>query len=102
MEPFRKYLAENSVTVNQDGVDAGKQAVIAGIEDHPCQVEGYSFSDWAVHQVSDDAAILTYRATQNAVCGGEKIPENVVVSATYVRRDGNWLSASYHETPAKM
>jgi hypothetical protein len=100
-EPFRKHLAENAVAMGAWGIQVGKQKAIEELQAHPCEVESYSFSDWAAHRVSEDAAILTYRATQKGVCNGEKIPENVIVSATYVRENGTWLAASYHETPAE-
>jgi hypothetical protein len=98
--PFHLYLADNSVTISAGGIEAGKQTVIESIENSTCDVKGFSFSDWAVHQVSKNVAILTYRATQDAVCDGEKIAEKVVVGAVYVRQDGKWLSTSYQETPA--
>lgn len=100
-EVFRTHLTENTVIMGPWGVQVGKQKAIEELESHPCEVESYSFSDWAAHRVSEHTAILTYRATQKAVCDGEKIPENVIVSATYVRENGAWLAASYHETPAE-
>ena len=100
--PFHLHMAENSVSVSPDGVLAGKQVVIQTIENTDCEVKSYSFSDMAVHRVSNNAAILTYRAEQDAVCDGEKIPENVVVAAVYVRQYGRWLATSYQETPIGM
>ena len=101
-EPFRKHLVENALTIGGWGVEAGKQKAIQMIESDVCDVESYSHSDWAVHRVADNVAILTYRATQNATCEGEKIPEKIVASSTYVQKDGIWMSASYHETPIEM
>ena len=100
--PFREHLVDNSVAINQEGVFTGKQAVIEDIEQGTCDVKSYSFSDWAVHRVSEDTAILTYRATQEAICDGQKIPENVIASSVYVRQNGTWMNAAYHETPAVM
>jgi uncharacterized protein (TIGR02246 family) len=100
---FREHIVDNHLQINAEGVLwSGKQEVIQGIEENDCDVKGFSLSDWVVHRVSDDTAILTYRGTQDAVCNGEKIPEHVVASAVYVRQDGRWMSASYHETPAEM
>jgi hypothetical protein len=95
-------MAENNVSISADGVEAGKQNVIANIENNTCEVKSFSFSDWAVHRVSNNTAILTYRATQDAVCDGEKLPEKVVAAAVYVRQYGRWLVTSYQETPAGM
>ena len=100
--PFRQHLVDNCVGISEQGVVAGKQETIEPIEQGTCDVNSYSFSDWAVHRVSEDTAILTFRATQDAICDGRKIPENVIVSTVYVRQNGTWMSAAYHETPAVM
>jgi hypothetical protein len=76
------------------------QTVIQGIEGEGCEVQEYSLSDWAVHQVGENTVLLTYRATQDGVCNGETLPE-VVASAVYVRQNGKWMSGSYHETPVR-
>lgn len=59
------------------------------------------FSDWAAHRLTDDVALLTYRATQDGSCGGQALPGALVVSSVYVRRGGSWMNAAYHETPAR-
>ncbi len=101
--PLREHLVDNYVGINQEGFWAvGKQETIEAIEQGTCDVEGFSLSDWAVHPVSEDTAILTYRATQDAICDGVKNPENVILSAVYVRQNGIWMAAANHETPAVM
>lgn len=98
--PFEANLAANSVQIGGWGMVSGKEAIVEGIGSGDCEVEGFSFSDWKAHEVNDHTAILTYTANQNAVCGGQKSPEKVYVSAVYVHEGDQWLSASYHETPA--
>jgi hypothetical protein len=46
-------------------------------------------------------AILSYTATQDAICDGTKMPAKIYSSSVYVRKDGKWLSAAYQETPAE-
>ncbi len=97
--PFREHLADNSVSINPQGVSAGKEEAIKSMTATPCEVRGFSFSDWQVHELSGDTVIVTYKAKQDATCGGTKIPADVVASSVYVKKDGKWLAASHQETP---
>ena len=96
---FQKHIVENSVNVGPWGTMTGKEAIVAMIAEHDCQLEDAQFSDWKVHRLSDDTVILTYNAMQKGTCDGQALPEKVAVSAVYVRHDDHWMSASYHETP---
>lgn len=97
--PFEKYLTDDAVNVSADGVTTGKATFLEMLRSQPCDVNGFTFSDWAVHRVTDDVAILTYSATQDGSCGGETLASSLNVSSVYVRKDGMWMSAAYHETP---
>jgi len=46
-----------------------------------------------------NAVLLTYTATQDAVCGGKKAPTTLRVAVNYVKRDGKWLEAMYMQAP---
>ena len=98
VKPFEMHLAENAVQIGPWGITEGKADVIADIASGECQVEGYEQEQWKAHRVSESTAILTYTAEQDAVCDGEKVPENIAVSAVYVWEEDGWKSASYHET----
>ncbi len=102
MAPFKAHLTDGAINVDAGGVEAGKEDMIEYLSKNPCDVKGYSFSDWAAHPVTDDVAILTYKATQDGTCGERRLDPEVVVSAVYVRQGGQWMAASYHETPARM
>ncbi len=99
--PFEKNMVESSISVGPWGIQSGKAEIMAEISDGGCEVAGYSFSDWKVHKVGDGTAILTYSATQDAVCDGQTVPASIVVSSTYVMHGDHWMSASYHETPVE-
>jgi hypothetical protein len=96
---FQKHLVDDAVDVGPWGIHVGKSTVIADITDGGCDVKGYSFADWQAHKVGESTAILTYSATQDAVCDGETIPTDIVVSSTYVMSGGTWKTASHQETP---
>ena len=71
---------------------------IADVSSHNCQMKEFELSDSNLRQVSPDVAILTYTATQDTTCGGQKMPAKVYSTAVYVRQDGKWRSTSYQET----
>lgn len=72
--PFGEHLTDPAVNVGPSGTSSGKDGVLAFIAAHDCEVAGYSSSDWSVHRVTDDVVLLTYRATQDAACGGRGAP----------------------------
>jgi hypothetical protein len=98
--PFKTYLTSDSVNIGDQGV-AGKNDVIKTLEGMSCDVKSYELSDIKVVFLDSDAALVTYKATQDGTCGGETIPAAVWASSTYVRRGGKWLAASHQETTAK-
>ena len=98
--PFREHIVENHVQIGGDGLTAGTEAVLSAMgEENTCDVESFALSNWQVHRIAEDALILTYNATQDAVCDGQQNDPEVVSSAVYVRVDGRWMAASYQESP---
>jgi hypothetical protein len=98
--PFQKHLLDNVVNIDEGGLTVGKAAYLTGLKDHPCDVKSFSMSDWAAREVAAGVAILTYKAAQDATCDGQKRPASVLVSSVYVQKNGTWMSAAYHESPA--
>ena len=97
---FKTYLSADSVNIGDQGV-AGKNDLLKAFEGMSCDVKSYELSDIKVNFLDSDAALMTYKATQEGTCGGEAIPGAVWASSTYVRRGGKWLAASHQETTAK-
>ena len=98
--PFKTHLTEDSMMITTGGVSSKEQA-IKDITSGQCKVTSYSLSDMKVRTVTSDTAILTYKAAQDAICEGNKIPAEVYASSVYVKQGGKWLAASYQETPIK-
>lgn len=98
-QPFEMHLSDDTVNINAGGITSGKAQVIQSVAGGTCDVKSYSLSDWKVHQLTEDTAILTYRAQQSGTCDGEPIPAAVYASSVYLKKGGKWLAASYHETP---
>jgi hypothetical protein len=98
-KPFEEHITKESVNITAMGITSGKAALIDEITNSDCDVKSYSLSDVKLHRLGKDAAMLTYKAAQDATCAGEKIPAEVLVSSTYVKEADAWRAASYQETP---
>ena len=97
---FQTYLSADSVMVGDAGV-ANKTEAVKEIEGMGCDVKSYELSDIKVTFLTSEAALITYKAAQDATCNGQAAPPVVWASSAYVKRGGKWFAASHQETPAK-
>ena len=98
--PTRKETVESYVQVVAGvGMTAGREAVAKAIETHNCVMKSFEFTDARIRRPAPDVAIVTYVATQDTSCGGQKLPKKLFVSSTWVKRDGEWMGFQYQETP---
>jgi uncharacterized protein (TIGR02246 family) len=79
-------------------VETGRDKIMAGINGNSCKMKSFEFADVKVRQLSPDIAILTYTATQDATCQGQRLPEAVYSTVVYVQQAGEWRWTSYQET----
>ena len=100
MKVFKANLSADSVMVNDSGVSS-KADALKEMESVSCEVKSYALSDIKVMFMNNDAALITYKSTQDATCGGQAVPAAVWASSAYVKRGGRWYAASHQETPAK-
>ena len=100
MKFFRANLAPEAIMIGDSGV-ADKKTSVSAMEGTPCEVTTYELSDIKVTFLNSSTAIMTYKSTQDATCGGEKVPPTVWSSSTYVMKGGRWYAAAHQETPAK-
>lgn len=100
VKPFKAALPTDAITVSDTGVD-GRDATLKSIAGNDCKVNSYSLSDFKLTMLNADVAVLTYKGTQDATCGGAAVPAAVWASSVFVRRGGKWYAATHQETPAK-
>lgn len=60
-----------------------------------CEVKSYALSDEQVSWLGKDAALVTYKATVDGACGGQKLPTNSWAAGVYAREDANWKRAFF-------
>jgi hypothetical protein len=100
MKYFRANLTADAVMIGDTGV-ADKKTSLSAMEGMACEVKSYELMDLKVTFLNSSTAILTYKSTQDATCGGEAVPPAVWSSSIYVMRGGHWYAASHQETVAK-
>ena len=71
---------------------------MADVKSNTCLMKSLD-TDAKLRQLSPDIAILTYMATQDTTCEGQKLPAKVFATSIYLRQGGKWRSTSYQETP---
>ena len=98
-KPFEKHLAKDAVNMVSTGFTFGKEALLKAIGSSDCKVAGYEIGEVKVLRPADKVALLAYSATQDAVCGGQKVPPRIHVTSVFVKKDGEWKNAAYTETP---
>ncbi len=98
VKPFQEMMADGVVVILGDGTTMDKAQTLESIGGGGCKVAGFELSDFSSRAAGDKTTILTYRAWQDAVCEGQKVPENLVVSSVWVEKDGRWWNAHYQET----
>jgi len=97
-KPFRTYLSADSVMIGGGGI-SGKADSIKEITSVACDVKSYSLSDWKLTMIDADAALLTYKGTQTATCGGVALPPASWASSIWIKRGGRWQAFSHQESP---
>jgi len=92
---FETFLADEAMIVSGGGFSTRAQTV-KDIGTKPCDLKSFEFSDFKVMMLDKNTALVTYKALQDGVCGGQPVPKNVLASSVYVKRKGKWL-AIYHQ-----
>ena len=64
-------------------------------------ISEYTMGNIKVLQLGRDAVLLAYQLAQKGSYKGQDLPSKMNCSATYVRRGGKWLNASFQETITK-
>jgi hypothetical protein len=94
---FENNTTENFVSISSDGTISKAEVVKSTATD--CKVASFSLAGIKFVMLDKNAVLLTYTATQDAVCGGQQAPVILQVAVNYVRRGGKWLEAMYMQAP---
>ncbi len=95
---FQRVLSEDHLDIHDSGISNKKQ-VVAGVASGVCVVKTWDVGEMKFTRVSEDTAMLFYRASQDTHCGAAVVPSPVLVTSLYVKRDGQWLNLLYEQVP---
>jgi len=96
-EWFQKNTTKEFLSINSEGVSNKSQVVKSVATD--CKVKSFSLDNFGFVILNENTVLLTYIATQDGVCGSNKLTTKVRASVNYVKRGEHWLEAFYMETP---
>ncbi|MEO8385724.1 MAG: nuclear transport factor 2 family protein [Betaproteobacteria bacterium] len=94
---FKTNTTDSFVSISSDGINT-KTEVVKSISTD-CKVASFSLANFKFYRLDTNAVLLTYTATQDAICGGKKAPATLQVAVNYVSRGGKWLEAMYMQAP---
>ena len=83
---FETFLADNFVGFGDDGKRSTKADAVKMISEHKCEVKSHSLSEPHMTPAGADVAVLTYKATIDGTCDGQKIPSPLTVASVFARR----------------
>ena len=96
---FEEQLTEDAVQiVAGTGMVSGRDAVVKEVSAGGCELKGFEFERIELRKLSKDIAVLSYTATQDAVCGENKLPPKVQSTSIYVKKKKEWKLIRYQET----
>ncbi len=98
-DAFTKYLTSDFLNVSADGV-AGRDETVKGIASTECTVNTYVLGDTKFVWVDKNTVVMQYHATQDATCGGHKLPDAVWASSLWANKGGSWKAVFHQESPA--
>jgi hypothetical protein len=94
---FEANTDEGFISISSDGISSKAEVVQSTATG--CKVAGFTIDGFRFVRLDENAILLTYTATQDAVCNGAKAPANLHVAVNYIRRGDRWLEAMYMQAP---
>ena len=96
---YRHLLTDDFMAVMGEGV-MDTQMTVDMMSDRPTSFR-YEMDDPTELELSEDSALLTYRAHFEGDHKGEHFSQDAYFTTIYVRREGQWRAAFSQMTPAQ-
>ena len=97
--PFEEHLTIDSIDISGPPLH-GKANILKEMGSANCQISSFSVSGFSYTWLSRNSLIVTYEASQDGSCGGNKLPGKVYASSVWVKRGGKWMTAFHQESPS--
>jgi ketosteroid isomerase-like protein len=95
---FARLMGGGVVDIDLSGIKQTSPASTARYV-QGCETTSYGLSDLRIAHIGG-TAIVTYKATVDATCWGQKAPSPLYVMTVYNQRGDTWLPIAHSETPA--
>ena len=99
-KPVEAAVPDDAVNIADGMMAKGRQQILKDMMEPGCAVSSFALSDWNFIWIDKDTVIMTYSATQDVSCKGQKQPGNIIASSLWVKRHKKWVSPFHQETPA--
>lgn len=91
-----EIIPDKAAVMSYTGATDGKR-FISQIETGVCKVNSFKLDDFAFRLINSTSGVLTYHATQDTMCTGKRLPQDLKVEVGYLNHDGRWKIAFYVE-----
>lgn len=95
---WNTFLSDKFVGYGSDG-KLNKASATKEYTGTDCDIKSYALSDDKMTPLGNDAALITFKATVDGTCGGQKLPRDSMAASVFVRDGANWKAAFYAEAP---
>ncbi len=97
---LRRFLADDLVQIYSDGSCYTKSDFLGYMANY--RLDSYEIEPtYAVRRIGPDVALLIYRVTSRGAARLDRTrSDKVLATSIYVRRNGQWTSVLYQETPS--
>jgi hypothetical protein len=95
---FADLIADDAIFLNPGGPGTKTQVVE---QSSHFKLLDFSMDDIRFVPLTDNSGIVIYKLTQKGSAGGREFTSVVHASATWVQREGKWVSVFSQETPAR-
>ena len=93
------FMAEDFRAVSCRGGRRSRAEFLAALAH--LRLRSYELDEVSIIRLSEEAAVLTYRAPADLSAGARSWGETMWVSQTWVLRGGRWVNVLYQETPLR-
>lgn len=98
MDALDKMTSDDYTIIDRSGRMRDKQATMAGIKSGDIKVTSNKLSDLKV-RVYGDTAVVTGRSDTEGSNNGTSMNGPVRFTRVYVKKDGQWQSVAFQQTP---
>ena len=98
---FNKAVGRDFVYVDETGAMRWSLAKTSTIFAECGLGTGWTIDHPMTTEVGSDLVVLTYSASANATCKGQRVPSPVNAMSVWQRRGGRWVAVAHSETAAK-